>query len=87
MIVVSNTVPEVLSWSVQAVNLVEADHNLIKEAPGAQLSNSWDAMEIDDKAGVVSSLVTIEKMFQRSLSGGELLSASMTLTSMNADIK
>jgi hypothetical protein len=44
-----------------ASNPVEAEYIIMEEAPGTQLSETWDNMKIFDKTTIAKGLVEIEK--------------------------
>jgi hypothetical protein len=56
-------VPKVLSWSGEVENPVESEYILMEEAPGNQLGEVWNEMELHNKLKIVDDIVAIEKKF------------------------
>ncbi|KAF2672503.1 phosphotransferase enzyme family protein [Microthyrium microscopicum] len=56
-------VPRVLAYCANTTNPVGSEYILMEIASGAQLSEVWDHMEIDDQAKVVESVTDVETKF------------------------
>ncbi|KIK90664.1 hypothetical protein PAXRUDRAFT_151431, partial [Paxillus rubicundulus Ve08.2h10] len=54
-------VPKVLAWSLTtSTNNIGAKFILMETAPGVQLSNVWDTMDLQQKKNTINSLTTME---------------------------
>lgn len=62
--------PKVIAWDAKADNPVKSEYIIMEEAPGQQLGEVWDNMELSDKLKIVDEIAAIEK---------KLLSISFTL--------
>ncbi|RFU24389.1 hypothetical protein B7463_g11948, partial [Scytalidium lignicola] len=53
--------PRIYAYSASTNNSVEAEYIIMVDAPGTQLGEVWDGMEISEKARIVEDLVEMEK--------------------------